>query len=66
MQIHTQIVNGDYDHLDENLLIIQLSSHGCDICVQIIISERSIPYPHLIQTGRFTYQMEFTFVPIFY
>ena len=52
MQIHTRIINGDYDHLEENLLIMQLSSHGCDICMHIIISEKSIPYPHLIQTGR--------------
>ena len=78
MQIHTHIINGDYDDLEENteitgidprlgeylmknilnkvkqnLLIIQLSSYGCDICMQIInTSERAIPYPHLLPTGK--------------
>ena len=37
----------------QNLLIIQLSSYGCDICMQIInTSERAIPYPHLLPTGK--------------
>ena len=60
MQIHTHIINGDYDHLEENieiaginpklgehlmknilnkvkqnLLIIQLSSYGCDILCKL-------------------------------
>ena len=37
----------------QNILIIQLSSYRCNICMQIMnTSERTIPYPHLLPTGK--------------